>query len=405
MNRNNWHAVCLGVVISISTFSPDVWPGEGTLKPPCSRTIYLAKFSPGTVVIPENSAIDVPIGVLPFVSWDSASTQCGQPTSAALELTLACTPAAGGSPETIGPVSFDVPTPTTPGAQDVGSPLTFTIPEGIVTGTAPQTCVVSGTYTVTFGAGLGEGVISGTGDVPIVLMEPTILDTSRTILEVFGLPFDGSGYGAARRGDQNTNFFVVVNNHPTESVELDFTVTTNQTAMLPDGFTEENAAENLVYSIAWPRPGTGNFPLAFTDELDSFERIPLPDPTGINAPRIVRTLSIAAKAATMVPVDVRSFGGSGDGAGNEILAKITGSFSDGTPAYGAASTILNVNSVPPKLALLEYSDEIKVNADNFANFGRVDFMSEDSTLVLGSTHAQGNAIQEGFGDPFRVTEL
>ncbi|MFQ5636762.1 MAG: hypothetical protein ACE5IR_02065, partial [bacterium] len=257
MSRKNWHAVWLGVVISISFFSRDVWPGEGTLKPPCSRTIYLAKFSPGTVVIPESGAIEVPIGVLPFVSWDSANAQCGQPASATLELTLTCTPDGGGESVTIGPISFGVPTPTIPGAQAVGSPLTFPIPEGVITGTTPQMCLVRGTYTVIFGTGFGEGAISGTGDVPIVLIEPTILEISRARLEMFGLTFDGSGYKTARRGDQITNFFLVVNNDPTASVELDFTVTTNQTARLPDDFTEENAAENLVYSIAWPRPGTG----------------------------------------------------------------------------------------------------------------------------------------------------
>ena len=143
-------------VISISTFIPDAWPDEGTLKRPCSRTIYLAKFSPGTVVIPESGPIEVPVGVLPFVSWDDVNGQCGQPTSAALELTLTCSSADGGESATIGPVSYAAPTPTTPGAQDVGSPLTFTIPEGIITGTTPQICLVSGTYTVTFGTGFGE---------------------------------------------------------------------------------------------------------------------------------------------------------------------------------------------------------------------------------------------------------
>ena len=52
--------------------------------PTCARTIYLAKTSPGVVLIPAGGgAFTAPVGVVPFVSWDTqpACAQYTAPTS------------------------------------------------------------------------------------------------------------------------------------------------------------------------------------------------------------------------------------------------------------------------------------------------------------------------------------
>ena len=88
----------------------------GTPRPPCGRSVFLGKFTPGVVVFPAAGAITVPIGVLPFAQWN-ISPLCAQPTAATLSLTLTCFP----SGNVIGPQTFPaaIATPTIPGAQPI----------------------------------------------------------------------------------------------------------------------------------------------------------------------------------------------------------------------------------------------------------------------------------------------
>jgi len=136
-------------------------------KPPCARTIYLSMFAPwGTVPLPGDvDPVTVEIGVIPFVSWTASNPACAVPVSATLTLTMTCTPLGGGAPTVIGPQSFTAFTPLGTGAQFVdGFTLPFVIPAGTFpSGASTQICTVSGTYTVTFGAGEGSGPISGSG--------------------------------------------------------------------------------------------------------------------------------------------------------------------------------------------------------------------------------------------------
>ena len=58
----------------------------GNAKPNCFQTAWIAKFPPAVVVLPPGGgAIAVPIGILPFVSWNT-NPLCAQPSAATIGL-------------------------------------------------------------------------------------------------------------------------------------------------------------------------------------------------------------------------------------------------------------------------------------------------------------------------------
>lgn len=377
-------------------------PCDGTINPPCGRTIYLAKFSPQSVVLPASGPISVPIGLLPFVSWDNVNTNvCAQPTSATLTLTLICTPIGGGSASTIGPVNIPVPIPTTPGAQtNIGSPVSVTIPAGTITN--PSTCLVQGTYSVTFSNGIGDGTISGTGDVEVCLVEPSPLDESFPRLDMqFIDPIPGGmGFQTCRAGDQAVSFFQIVNNDPEHSVTFSFSSSTRQTAGLPDGVTAEEAPGMNLFSISSPIPGTDAFNQFFTDENPPGTLIPPGHPTEVNDQLIMRDQTLGPLEATVIPVSIRSYGACGDGSCSEQTAKLTGSYSNGDVAFACASTLLLVDDVLGKTPLCEFNDHFQVQNRSDAIWGPAHFRDAVGESHHVSTHTQGNTDNVFGNDAF-----
>lgn len=370
---------------------------RGTPTPTCTRTIWLGKFAPRTVVMPRRGPIRVPVGLLPFVVW-STTPPCAQPASASLQLTLTCTPVGGGLPVVFGPQNFPVPTPTTPGAQPLPGPVTFTIPAGSLPRTIPHVCTVAGTYTVTFGPGSGSGALSGTGDTEICLVTPAPGDPSLPRLQLEHLSLAGEHFARCRRGDQGILYYLVTNNDPRRAVTLDLTSDGRQTAILPDGFTAATAYAGMAHAISATGVGEDIFPTDFADTLGPFELLPEGDPH-IPPPPLGRALVLPPLGGTIVALKVRSYGMCANGSCNERALKVTGTFADGRPALGCAGTAFLVDEVPAKSALCEFSDHIKTSDMVRSFWGPGVFNNPGGTLEHASTFSGGNQPP---GDPIRT---
>lgn len=401
-NSTSQHLPILIVLTIALIVAPIAWACMGTSQPPkCSRAIYLAKFSQGNVVFPTPTrATQVPVGVLPFVSWDSADKRCAQPVSAQIVLTFTCTPVGGGAAVVVGPQTFPVAKPTKPGQQPM-PPLNFTIPANTLTGPGPFRCLVRGTYTVTFGgAGPGSGPLSGTGDVTVCLVPPSDAYPKLPRLDVRYLPLDPKGLArtvTCRRGDQGTLFFLVSNNDANEVATLNLSSSGTQAARLPDGFSSGNpsAAFNaFVHAISSPVPGTDVFPAVFADTLATGQLIPEPDPTLVDPFTIARNIVLQPLESTIVAIAIRSHGMCADGSCSERSLEATGFFGpqvDNDLALGCASTALVVgNSAKPKSPLAEFADEIKVGPKEDAFFSPGTFGDTGGPIDHAMTFGMGN---------------
>lgn len=349
--------VLCGVIVSSSWLASAC---NSDVFPPCGQTIYLAKFAPSTVVNPgPSSAITVQIGLLPFVSWKLVSG-CAQPSGASfISLKLTCTPAGGGTPIVVGWQTMNnLPTPTVPGIQNVGS-FNYVIPAG----TLPQgnfVCSVAGEYHVPFGPGTGTGTIIGTGDTEVCLVEPSPLDPSvpRLDMQCIDTSGTGMGYQACRRGDQTINYYLIANNDPLESVTLTFDSMTNQAARFPGG----DNLDGTLFAISSSTPGTDNFPQAFLGDLNENGLITQPPPLDTIPDGMVTSdpFTLGPNEITIMPVAIRSHGMCADGSCSEVLGRVSGLFSDGSMAIGSVGTATVVQDVPAKSPLHEFTDMIEM---------------------------------------------
>ena len=170
---------------------------------------FLAKFTPGVVVFPPGGgAINVPIGVLPFASWNTQGLPnapiCPQPISATLNLTLTCIP----SGQVIGPLAFPVLTPTAPGFQPLGAPVNFVISSRYVWCESSSSILFSeaGLILLCFRMRWCYHFI---GDTEVCIVPPTSLNDTIPELEMRYLSPDDEFYQTCRRGDQSEFYFLL----------------------------------------------------------------------------------------------------------------------------------------------------------------------------------------------------
>jgi hypothetical protein len=364
----------------------------GSTRPNCFQTVLLAKFTPAVVLFPApGAAVTVPVGVVPFVTWNNVTAACAQPSGASISLTFTCTPVGGGAPIVVGPTVFPQATPVTPGVQLPGAPLMFAIPAGTLPGAGPYLCTIAGSYSVTFGAGIGAGTVTGMGDTEVCLVPPSPLDANLPRLNMRCLDATGMGFQTCRRGDQTINFYLIENNDANNSVTLDFSTLTNQVARMPQG----DNAENTLFAISSPTAGTDNFPLSF----DTGSMISLPDPLEVSDRAISQTFTLAPEELIIVPVAIRSFGMCADGSCGEVLAKVSGTFADGSPALGCAGTALLVGDVTAKTPLCEITDLLKTGDTTDTQWSAAIF---DGSEFL-STHFAGNLFEDQGGPGVQTT--
>ncbi|GMW00070.1 MAG: hypothetical protein AMXMBFR84_12080 [Candidatus Hydrogenedentota bacterium] len=332
----------LGAVVAWSGIP--AWAIGGTPLPGCFQTLWVAPYCQETVIHPgDTQAIDLPISLVLFADWDLAGG-CSQPTAASLALFLKATPAAGGSPITLGPLSVPVATPTIPGEQPApgGGEVTWTLPAGFLPiAQAPYTCEISVTYSITFGAGTGAGVATATGktDLGIAAQQTNTPLVGKLEMERLD-PGDGGKF-TGRPGDQFIQYYRVRNNDRQNAASLTFQSSTDQVGRLPSGVN----VDQTYYSIASPVPGQENFPQAFADALPEGGFVPLPNPLdAVVDGSISRSLNIPAHGVAIVAVAVRSYGASDPGSACIVRAKVTGTFAGGAQALGSVSSVFLVGT-------------------------------------------------------------
>lgn len=215
-------AVAAASAIVAGVRPPESYGCNPDFLPICGRSAFLAKFVNQVVVNPTTpAAVQVPIGLVPFVTWNPNSTICAQPTGHRLDVTVTCAQqGGGGTPVTIGPVSVPLllSAPTTPGNQDLaaGTPFNFVIPQGTLDPSKQYRCTVVGAYTIDFGPTnkRGFGTIVGTGDTVFCTAPPAPDDANQPLIHAQLLEY-GDGFHRVRGGDQKPLTYVLVNNHPT----------------------------------------------------------------------------------------------------------------------------------------------------------------------------------------------
>lgn len=354
----------------------------GTTVPPCGRTIWLAKFPPTVVLFPSTgTSILVPIGVLPFVSWDNINILvCPQPISASITLTLTCTPQGATGPTTvIGPIAFSVATPVTPGIQRLGAPLVATIPAGTFPTLTPQICRVVGTYTVNFN---DNSSITATGDTRVCLIPPSKADPSLPELNMAYIKINNEDFKTCAKGDQTTIYYLIENNDPGRSVTLSVSATTNQVSKMP---ASNDPDDGSLFSLSDPDEGTDNFPIVFSENGSPGEMITLPEPFEKNNREIKKDITIHPMDVEIIAENIRSWGMCGNGSCSETVTVLSGSWSDGAPAIACAGTALLVDDVPPKSPLCEIEDMVKSSATADVNWSKAEFGTIQGLLVAAST--------------------
>jgi hypothetical protein len=361
----------------------------GTPAPPrCAQTIWLAKYVPTTIVNPgTGSDIVVPIGLVPYVSWESGTLGCAQPVAATVSLTITCTPAGGGTAIAAGTYPFTLTTPTSPGAQPVGGALGGSVTVTIPAGTIPAgsfSCTVVGTYTVNFGSGVGAGDLVGGGDTEFCIVEPSPSDTSLPRLDLRRLDLGDGGFTRCLRGGQAPNFYFIANNDPDSSVTFDFTSDNEQTAVMPSE--GDSATIFAISNPTAPDPFFQSFPGDLKGGI-----IPDGDPAATGAGRVEREITLGPMETTIVQVLIRSSAMCANGSCGEVVTKLEGTWDDGssTPALACAGTVSYVDDSleGPKTPLCPTMDCMQVDPNSFANWGYARF--DNSSILV--THAAGNA--------------
>lgn len=383
---------------SVARTVPSADACEGTPRPSCGRSIWLAKSVDATIPHPGDATpILVPVRLYPYVLWNTTAP-CAQPASAVAAVVLECVPDDGGPTVDLGPFFVPVAVPTVPGLQplltgagatpEVGGPYEVTIPAGALAAGTNWECTVKGEYQVTFGAGVGSGAILGAGDAKVCIVDPSPADGSVPALGMERVFSSGEDLMRCRRGDQGVVHYLISNNHTTESVTLDFSQVTNQVARLPAG-TDPDAT---LFAISSPKKNTDNFPQRFLDLQDPDDLVPEGDPSKKDDQRISRAIHLAPGEHRVVPIAVRSHGMCLDGSCSELIAKVVGKWTDGTKALACASGVFLVDDVGAKTPLVEVTDEVKAGdtTDVLWSAAIYDKDKHRSTLAVGNlTKQQG----------------
>lgn len=397
---------------------------SGSPTPPtCPQTIFLSKYTPATFVIPTGGgAFTVPIGILPFVSWDNVTNGCAVPGGASVTFTLTCSPVGGGAPFVLGPQTTTLTTPTVPGAQPPGG---LTVPFTVPGGTPASFCTVVGTYDVGFAGGIGAGTLSATGDTQVCLVDPSPdnPDLPLVQLELVSLDLQSVAPIAFHQGDQTLVFIKAINNDLNHTATFDIRSEGVQVAGFPDGITNDEDAYNAgIYRISLTDADV--FPAElFTEEDGSpVDRIP-GDPLSQDPRLLEHDIVLGPGEVDIFGIAINSFGACADGSCSErnVCADVTLE-NGGDPILANAcvqfSAIVN-NTVPPQSPGLTVQDDLKVIDLLDAQWSNVAFR-DGAGNGIDATHGQnllpnqrvvpetgiqitGEALREQFQVPFAST--
>lgn len=220
---------------------------------------------------------------------------------------------------------------------------------------------VAGQYQVTFGGGIGAGLVIGLGDAEVCFVEPSPLDLDLPRLDMDLMVEEDRPFHACQRGDDACTFYLISNNDPDCSVSLDLTAMNTQIAGRIGG-----DAPNL-FTVSSPVPGADNFPISIGDEP-----LPIGDPMDpddpVNAPATGQIV-LQPLEQIFIKVNTGIHGMCANGSCSEQLLKVTGVFQKegglDEPALACAQTAIYVdNNASAKTPLCTILDEFKAAPHN-----------------------------------------
>ena len=343
------------IVIGASTITI-IWACGGSPRPSCSQSAWLGKVVTGVVIVPPGATTaDVNITLIPGAFWtvtpDGAVPACAVPIGAEIVLTVAFP----GIP--VQTFTVPAPIPVSQGAQPpITTTITVTLPVFTPAAGPPVVAALAGSYNLTFGGGVGAGLVSGLGPAEICFVNPSPLDPNVPRLDMKLVTPVDTPYQLCQRGDETHSWYVICNNDPECAVELNVTATSTQIARMPGGTAEGR------FSISSPDPNTDSFFISLGD--NPFLEGDILDPNDpVNGPATT-TLTIPALGVAIIKANIGIHGMCADGSCGEQLTKVEGVWIklDGStePALACAQTVIIVdNNAPAKLPLCDIIDSVR----------------------------------------------
>jgi len=234
----------------------------------------------------------------------------------------------------------------TPACTSTGAFTTYTVVAPVPAATPLGVYCAYGTVTVTFSDGM---TLAAGGDTTVCIAEPaagmpTVPRLSVTLLTP-SAPRLAPGETAVAR-------YSVKNNDPSNAVTVMAIATSRQSAVRPQGANERQG----VYSIS--SPFGDDFPIQFNPGTNC---IPLP-PHPYTQPAISNALPVIPPGdSNVVTVAIRSYGQCASGSCAESTLAVTGTFADGSPAFGCAGMALVVDTGAPSTPCARAVNDCNLN--------------------------------------------
>ncbi|HEY2951519.1 MAG TPA: hypothetical protein VGK40_02995, partial [Verrucomicrobiae bacterium] len=301
---------------------------------PCLKSMSLAKSAPtgmgllgfpgGTVMLQLTLTAKCP---------GCPTTPCAAPaTPTAASVSVSFYPAGAGpcpSPP-VGAPTFSYSAPVAlPACTAAGAFTTYTVVVPVPAATPLGAYCTYGTMTVTFSDGM---TLSASGDTVVCIVapapgQPGVPRLSLTLLSE-SAPRKSPGDVAVAR-------YAVKNNDPSNSVTLMAIGSSRQSAVRPQGANERQG----VFAIS--NPFGDDFPILFNPGSNC---IPLPSHPYTQQPISNSVPVIPPGGTNVIMVGIRSYGQCANGSCSESTLKVTGTFSDGSPALACAGMALIVDT-------------------------------------------------------------
>lgn len=352
-------AACAGV---LAVRPRPVDANEGTMRSRCGQSLYVAAWVPRVVVHPgAGMGITLPVGLAPWAEFGTQSA-CGDPTATSLEVRATCEPSDGGSEVLIGPASVPLQVPTLPGAQSTytgaggsaekGGVFDFMIPADVLREDVSWKVRVDVHYDVVFGSGIGAGTVSADTSTVGTVLPPSPLDASFPVFGMSALS-GADGVQQIRNGDQLTSWFLLENNHPTETMRIELTASAHQVARMPSA----TAMDAPLFSISAPQ--TGDDPaVGFADDLTFDEMLDLIDDALDDIPDPTKVVVLMPEELRIVGVTTRADGDQSVGSAHQIELRADVTLSN-TEISSYVDTAAVFRDVPGRSPL--YENQVDMN--------------------------------------------
>lgn len=309
----------------------------------------MTKGSPGVVLLPPATTINVSIPVRLFVIANNPAPGCAacpspvNPVSAKIDMTMS--PLAGGPTTATASISTSAGTMTLPMASPVGTFNSYAVSMTVPAGTATGAYRVVGRTIVDWSDGIS---LNQSGDTVVCLVDPAPGNPAVPRLDMQLLT---PTFPRMAGGDQHVMQYRITNNDPANSVTVTAFANAKQAAIRPQGANETRG----VFSIA--NAFGDDFPIAFGNGAC----LALPGHPYTQPEIMMPIPPIPPNSFFDVFVRIRSYGMCASGSCSESTLRVDGMFADNSPAFACAGMALNVDASMPTTQCLPRTDDCNNN--------------------------------------------